>query len=438
MRKSIFNTYILPVIILLTFIGFDIQGQEALPYQAVVRDNGNGSIIANKDIKVRFTIRKKVGSTAVYQESHEVKTDAGGLFSLEIGKGVKESGDFKSIDWAAGPYNIQTQINHTGSGFTINSIQELYSIPYAQHAETAGSMQKVNNGKTTWQLTVDEDGNVTTVPIPEGYSKLVFHDEFNGTGLPDPNKWSYEEGYVRNGELQYYMIAREDNCFRKDGNLHIRVLNDSVFVKDALLSQYPDVRKDSVVPFTSASIHTKDKSSWTYCRVEMKAKLPLCKGTWPAIWMMPEKEYYPPYYWPSGGEIDIMEHVGYDPNKVHYTMHCDKENGANNAYHKSTNIYNVNTEWHVYALEWHEDRMEWYLDGTLKFRIKKPTNKPTGDINDENYINNPDALWRWWPYMHPFYLMVNSAWGGGWGGQQGIDISGLPQDYIIDYVRVFQ
>jgi beta-glucanase (GH16 family) len=193
-------------------------------------------------------------------------------------------------------------------------------------------------------------------------------------------------------------------------------------VENAKVRTNSEVRKDTIVPVTSASIHTKDKASWKYCRVEVRAKLPLCLGTWPAIWMMPQVDTYG--YWPSSGEIDIMEHVGYMPEQVHFTLHCATYNSgtATNPRNHSVNCYNVNTQFHVYAVEWKEDQIEFFVDGLLKFRVKKKTTD----------------TWREWPFYHPFYLILNSGFGGSWGGQQGINLAGLPQDYVIDYVRVFQ
>lgn len=246
------------------------------------------------------------------------------------------------------------------------------------------------------------------IEIPNGYSKLVFHDEFNGEGLPDESKWSYEKGYLRNGEMQYYTVGRKENCFQKNGFLNIVALNDSAEIDG------------KVRPVTSTSITTKDKQTWTYCRVEMRAKLPMCLGTWPAVWMMPNADKYGE--WPKSGEIDIMEYVGYQPGDVHYAIHSEKYNHKINTQKRETVACpTCYTDYHVYALEWHPDRLEWYLDGEKKFTV----------VNDED-------TWDAWPFNQPFYLILNFAFGGGWGGYKGVDLSALPQAYQIDYVRVFQ
>lgn len=240
------------------------------------------------------------------------------------------------------------------------------------------------------------------------FSKLVFEDEFSGIGLPNEALWGYEEGYVRNGEMQYYTVRREQNCYQKDGFLHLVLLNDSAVIDG------------EIHPVTSASLHTKDTKTWKYCKVEVRAKLPSCLGTWPAIWMMPKKDKYGT--WPNSGEIDIMENVGYDPTKIHFAIHTEKYNHTKDNGKKFTvECPTAFTDFHVYGLEWTKNQINWYLDGELKFSVK----------NDEEGASA-------WPFNQKFYLILNSAFGGGWGGQKGVDLSKLKQEYIIDYVRVYQ
>lgn len=248
----------------------------------------------------------------------------------------------------------------------------------------------------------------TDIIIPEGYGRLVFQDEFNCSGMPDTTKWGYEKGYLRNGEKQYYTVGRRENCYVEDGRLHIVARNDSAMVDG-------DVR-----PVTSTSLFTKGKHFWKYCYVEVRAKLPSCRGTWPAIWMMPEKSVYG--RWPKSGEIDIMEHVGYAPEHVHYAAHSEKYNHVKGI-QKNTHVDcgDAADRFHVYGLEWTEDEMTWILDGKRMFTVAR----------DEDG-------WEAWPFDQEFYLILNLAFGGGWGGQQGIDLTKLPQVYEIDYVRVFQ
>jgi beta-glucanase (GH16 family) len=401
------------------------QVDDGFHYNSVVRTPA-GELLVNKVLTYRFSVlRGSATGEAVYSETREAATNSRGQMHLVIGLGEPEQ--FSAIDWSRGPYFMKTEMN-PGDGFATLSVQELLSVPYALSAGTAATVERTSPDGTIRRLQVDNAGQLSTapvvdatIPIPAGYTRLAFHDEFDGTGLPDPTKWSYEEGYLRNGEMQYYTAGRIENCFRSEGCLHIRTLNDSLLVKDAIISLWPTVKKDTIVPVTSASIHTRYKAAWKYCRVEVRAKLPLCSGTWPAIWMMPENDVHG--YWPSSGEIDIMEHVGNDPNHVHFTLHSAKYNWMeNNAPTYSVNCYNVNTQFHIFAMEWREGGIEFFVDGVRKYRVLK------------QYTDT----WAEWPFEELFYLILNTGFGGGWGGRDGTDLKGLPQDYIIDYVRVFQ
>ncbi len=411
------NTYIILLFNLIYFISFNLSAQVGFPYQAVVRDNiGNG--IANKDIKVRFSVHQgNAYGTSVYREVHNLKTDASGSFSLEIGTGNAENGIFKYIDWSKAPYFVKTEVD-TGNGYDITGTQELLNTPYSMFSDMTSGLRKVSSdGKTTWQLIVDDLGNVQVIPFPKGYSKLVFHDEFNGTGLPDPTKWGYEEGYVRQQrvEMQYYTKERLENTFQKDGMLHIRcIANDPIQDNEGKILN--DSEHDGVkYHITSASVVTKGNYDWRYCRVEARVKLPSASGTWPAIWMLPTDPKGHGSGWPESGEIDILEYYGNVPNKFWYTAHFYY--GAKGYTSTSTNA----TDWHVFALEWHEDKMEWYCDGRLYGRYK-----------------NPNTNWGYWPFDLPFYLLLNFAFGPSPAGYTTFDVTKLPLDYQIDYVRVFQ
>jgi len=240
------------------------------------------------------------------------------------------------------------------------------------------------------------------------FSKLVFNDEFSGQGLPADSLWGYEEGYVRNGEMQYYTVKRHENCYQQEGYLHISILNDSALIGG------------KIRPVTATSIHTKGIKAWKYCKVEVRAKLPACLGTWPAIWMMPVDDKYGA--WPKSGEIDIMENVGYDPGKVHYAIHSDKYNHTKDNQKRFTvDCPTAYSDFHVYSLEWTKKQINWYLDGKLQFSV-----------------NKTESGWSAWPFDQPFYLILNAAFGGGWGGRNGVDLTKLKQEYIIDYVRIYQ
>jgi beta-glucanase (GH16 family) len=237
--------------------------------------------------------------------------------------------------------------------------------------------------------------------------KLVWSDEFNKNGLPDPKKWDYELGYIRNKELQYY-TSRKENTRVENGNLIIEARNDS-FAADG-----------KVFPITSASLITKNRKEWQYGYIEVRAKIPSSLGTWPAIWMLASK--YPQVKWPRCGEIDIMENVGFDPDVIHTNIHTQ-------AYHhsiktnkgKATELKSPFLNYHLYAVDWTKDKMDFYIDNKLVFTYE---NEETGE--------------EVWPFDQPFYLILNLAIGGAWGGQKGVDEKTLPQKFYIDYVRVYQ
>jgi len=248
-------------------------------------------------------------------------------------------------------------------------------------------------------------------PSPGGsgkYTNLVWSDEFDGQGLPNESKWDYEKGYVRNHEMQYYTVKRLENARIENGNLIITALNDSATIDG------------EIRPVTSASLITKNKGDWKYGRIEVRAKLPLCLGTWPAIWMLPTQSVYGG--WPKSGEIDMMEHVGYVPEKVYFNLHTGKYNHTKGTGRgTSADCSDVDKVFHLYAVEWFEDRIDWYFDETKVFTV----------------LNNEPG-WEAWPFDQPFYLILNFAFGGAWGGQKGVDLKALPQPFVIDYVRVYQ
>ena len=243
------------------------------------------------------------------------------------------------------------------------------------------------------------------------YSKMVWSDEFNSSGLPDSTKWSYDLGDGcpnicgwGNNELEYYTVERERNARVENGNLIIELHNEPFGGRD----------------YTSARLTSKGKGDWLYGRFEIRAKLPVGKGTWPAIWMLPSDKTYGD--WPHSGEIDIMEKVGYDPDTIVSAAHTLSFNAASGT-HKVDNIWvgDNDEEYHTYILEWDQDEYRTYVDDRIIFTYKK-----TGDSYAE------------WPFDKKFHLILNIAYGGNWGGAMGLEDAALPTRMEIDYVRVYQ
>ena len=159
-------------------------------------------------------------------------------------------------------------------------------------------------------------------PRPRDGWRLVWSDEFDYTGLPDPKKWDYEEGFVRNNEAQYYTRARKENARVENGMLVIEGRKEKFPVPQASSGgkgrQFAD--------YTAASLITLNKADWKFGRIEVRAKLPQGRGVWPAIWMLGSNIRQ--VGWPACGEIDIMEFVGHTPGFVHATVHFPEERQA--------------------------------------------------------------------------------------------------------------
>lgn len=239
--------------------------------------------------------------------------------------------------------------------------------------------------------------------FPQKYVK-VWGDEFNTPGLPDSTKWDYEVGKIRNAELQYYTYKRSENAR----------IQDTVLIIEARKEPFQGAS------YTSASLVSRYKGDWLYGKFEIRAKVPTGKGTWPAIWMMPTNSEYGG--WPKSGEMDIMEYVGMNANNLYYTAHFEGTNGSGHQSSGTQTTYNQPyTKFITFTFIWSPTKLEWYADGVKKYTY----NKPAGD-------------YRVWPFDKMFYMIINLAYGGSWGAQQGIDDTKLPHKFYIDYVRVYQ
>lgn len=253
--------------------------------------------------------------------------------------------------------------------------------------------------------------------------KLVWEDNFDYEGSPDPTKWNFEVGNHQwpNRELQAY-TDRPQNVFVKDGKLTIRAIKE----------------QDGEREYTSAKINTCGKHSWTYGYFEFKVKIPDGVGSWPAIWMMPEHVIMPRkeqeklgfapenMYWPNCGELDIMEHVGRRKNNLLFSLHCKNHNHANRDTVQYTTTHQFDddycSDYHIIGLEWTENYIEYLVDGESYCRYNK--------------ADDPDQSHDSWPFCKPFYLIFNIAVGGGLGGP--VNDEDLPFEMMVDYVRVYQ
>lgn len=247
---------------------------------------------------------------------------------------------------------------------------------------------------------------VSAVCSQAQFKKLVWADEFNYNGLPDKSKWGYDTGGHGwgNNEWQYYTEARRENAFVENGMLAITAIKEPFLGKN----------------FTSARMVSKGKGDWTYGRIEVRAKVPHGKGTWPAIWMLPTDWKYGG--WPRSGEIDIMEFVGYMPDSVFGSVHTESYNHIKGTQStKGVYLSDLVDGFHVYSIEWTKNKISFFIDGK-KYH---------------EFLNNGKGVDAW-PFDQKFHVILNQAVGGNWGGQKGVDESIYPQQMLVDYVRVYQ
>lgn len=244
--------------------------------------------------------------------------------------------------------------------------------------------------------------------------RLVWADEFDRDGLPDPARWAYDTDFNKRGwhndEKQYYAAARAKNSRVEHGRLVIEAHHERLDP-----AQFPDWGGQV---YTSARLLTRGKAAWRYGFFEARAKLPCEIGTWPAFWTLAAG---PGARWPDAGEIDIMEHVAYDPGVVHQTIHTGAYNHVKGTQKAGQiKLDDVCRAYHVYQLHWTAEGLRMAVDGKPVFVFDKPSEDPAE-----------------WPFDRPHYLLLNLAIGG-WGGRQGIHDAALPARFEVDYVRVWQ
>lgn len=270
-------------------------------------------------------------------------------------------------------------------------------------AEARSAEVRFRCGDQVRTLTVVQQPGEPVAPgayVPEGY-QLVWQDDFSGASTDLVSNWRFEDwapGRVNN-ELQRYVPDDRRTSFVREGALHIVARKDGGQVISARMNS---------------------RESWLYGYVEAAIRLPKGKGTWPAFWMMPDDFSKG---WPACGEIDIMEEVGTHADYTSSSIHCDAYNHVKNTQKTAERLTaGAEDEYHTYALEWTADFIRTYVDGEklLEFR-----NDGKGDD-------------KTWPFNKKFYIILNLAWGGDWGGMNGVDESALPCTMQVDYVRVYK
>lgn len=308
-------------------------------------------------------------------------------------KAVVNTDNSGAVTFTAVAENAVSYDYDFGNGSTKTVADGVVSYTYS------GSGQQTYTVKVTAKskdgLTVTQSTSVT-VTIAAG---LIWSDEFNTDGAPDPSKWGYDIGTGDNGwgnaEAEYY-TDRPVNASVSNGVLKITAIKENY----------------SGSAYTSARLLTRGKFSFTYGRVEISAKLPAGGGTWPALWMLGAN--VATAGWPVCGEIDIMEHKGNEPNKIYGTVHHPNHAGAN-ADGGTVNVLNETTTFHKYAVDWSPTQLRFYVDDQLYYTFNSAGNAA---------------------FDHDFFIILNMAMGGHFGG--AIDPAFNSASMEVDYVRVYK
>lgn len=281
--------------------------------------------------------------------------------------------------------------------------------------EARNGAVNVKLGSKQVSISVTQAGKTVTpieggeMVIPEGY-KLVWNDEFNEGSELNSTNWRHEvqkSGWVNN-ELQNYVNGSAD------GKRVTEIADNRLYI---------NCFKGSDGKIYSGRVYAHENQGWLYGIFEARIKLPKGKGTWPAFWMMPCNNDFGANPWPKCGEIDIMEEVGVNPNYTSSSLHTEKFNHVmGTQITKERQTAGAEDGFHIYRLEWTPDYIKTYVDGKELLNFNNDGKNDVGS----------------WPFNKPFYVILNLAWGGDWGGMKGVDESALPVQMEVDYVRVFQ
>jgi Beta-glucanase/Beta-glucan synthetase len=338
-----------------------------------------------------------------------VQTNPAGL-AFEATGGSKTFTVSSASEWDAVCSDSWVSITKEGTLSTKGTV-EVTVAPNSARKERAATIT-VLSGTARASVSITQEAKAPepvdpTIEVPEGY-EMVWNDEFDGTAL-NTSDWRHEvqgPGWVNN-ELQNYVNGSYDGI--PVTQVDNGILSITCFKSGTRIN--------------SGRIYAKVNEGWKYGIFEARIKLPKGKGTWPAFWMMPVNNDFSTNPWPRCGEIDIMEEVGYNPNYTSSSIHCDSYNHVKGT-QKTAERYTTGAQddFHVYRLEWTENCIRTYVDGNLLL----------------NFPNDGAGNVATWPFNKPFYLILNLAWGGDWGGAMGVDESALPATMQVDYVRVFQ
>lgn len=396
MKKN--NLLALVVVILISICHINAQVQLIFPYEAengiltggsTVKDvaNASGSKVVSEfsALNSSLSISNVVGGTTTGTATLTIRYANGNSNSRSLsvyvnGNFVKQVTFVPTVDWNTyADVSVSLSLNAgTDNAFVLQKL-----------AADAGG--------------VDIDKCIITLKNPSSTDNfnLVWADEFNGSGVPDQTKWGYEDGYIRNNELQYYTRST-DNVRQNNGNLEITVKREAT----------PIGGKN----YSSGSVVTRRTANWVYGKIEGRFKMPSSTSLWPCFWTLGLNE--DPIGWPKCGEIDIFEHIDTE-DLIHSTAHWANAQGNHVASGSVSGAIDF-SQWHNYTIEWTPTQIRWYVDG-VRHHV----------LTISNGINNTFA------FHLPHFVLVNLPLGGSWPKAPDATTV-LPSTMYCDYVRVYE
>ena len=308
----------------------------------------------------------------------------------------------KTITIAPGETSAKVIVSVVADEFKEGDDDFTVSLSEPTNASIATSIGAATIFNDDAKFQISETGYST----PNSYAglSLVWSDEFNGAAL-NTSDWNYDVGDGcpncgwGNNELEYYTAG--DNLYFQNGKMIIEARKENKNGKS----------------YTSTRLTTLNKKSFKFGRVDIRAKLPSGQGIWPALWMLGDN--FTTAGWPACGEIDIMEMLGHQPNKVYSTIHFKSGTGSKNIEKNLVNTASLADEFHVYSLVWETDKIKTMLD-----------DKVIGEFSAAEVSGN-------YPFNEKFFFLFNVAVGGNWPGSPNATTY-FPQFMMIDYIRVFQ
>lgn len=422
-KYKLFNGEMLPT--LEAYINEGLKNNDSTGLVCEIKPSkieGRNPIITEKVVNLVKTLNAENHILAYISFSYEILKkikELDGNAKTQYLDGSKKPEDLKEDDISGLDYIVYKYKAHP------EWIENAKNLGLALNAWVADTPETIN-----WLLANDFDyittdepelvfKSIKNSPISKGY-KLVWSDEFNYSGKPDSTKWAFEYGLKRNREKQYYTDSLKNVRVDK-GMLILEAHKEKIKNKAFVSKKAKNWReKWEYTHYTAPSLTTKNIAEWTYGRIEIRAQLPKGVGLWPAFWMIGTN--YDEVGWPECGEIDIMEHVGFEPDSIFGTIHTKAYNHMKGTQKgKKIFIDKPYETFHMFALEWTPEKMDFILDDTVY-----------------NHIENEHKTTYEWPFDQDFHLKINIAVGGMLGGQKGIDDSVFPQQMLVDYVRVFQ